>query len=60
MKLLLIFARLLQVVGMILLVYALYFGMIVESMEYEFMLLGAGGVVFFIGWSIQKAKFGRN
>ena len=54
---LLFFSRLLQMAGIILLAYALYFGIAVGSMGKELTLLGIGGVVFYIGWFIQKTKF---
>ena len=57
MKFLLLFARLLQMAGIVLCGYALYFGIVADSMSKEMMLLGIGGIVFYIGWSIQKSKF---
>jgi hypothetical protein len=56
MKPLLIFSRLLQICGIILLAYALYFGIAVDSMAKEMLLLCIGGVVFYIGWLIQKTR----
>ncbi|MGR3220216.1 MAG: hypothetical protein ACUZ8H_10420 [Candidatus Anammoxibacter sp.] len=56
-NILLVFARLMQVAGIILLVYALYFGIAVGSMGKELTLLGIGAIIFYIGWAIQNAKF---
>ena len=56
-NILLVVARLLQVFGMVLCAYALYFGMAVDSMSKEMMFLGIGGVVFYLGWAIQRTKF---
>ncbi|MGR3179490.1 MAG: hypothetical protein ACUZ8E_15715 [Candidatus Anammoxibacter sp.] len=55
-NILLFFSRLMQVAGIILLAYALYFGIAAGSMGKELMLLGIGGIVFYIGWAIQKTK----
>jgi len=52
-----ILSRFLQVFGIILLAYALYFGIAADSMSKELMLLGIGGSVFYIGWAIQRTKF---
>ncbi len=52
-----ILSRLLQVLGIILLAYALYFGIAADSMSKELMLLGIGGTIFYIGYAIQKARF---
>ncbi|MGR3320003.1 MAG: hypothetical protein ACUZ8O_16160 [Candidatus Anammoxibacter sp.] len=56
-NILLFFSRLMQIAGIILLAYALYFGIAVGSMGKELTLLGVGGVIFYIGWAIQKAQF---
>lgn len=57
MKFLFIVARLLQVFGMVLCGYALYFGVVMESMSKEFMFLGIGGCLFYLGWAILRVKF---
>lgn len=50
-----IFSRLLQILGIILLAYALYFGIVAGSMARELTLLCIGGIVFYTGWFIQRA-----
>ena len=51
-----ILSRFLQVLGIVLLAYALYFGIAADSMSKELMLLAIGGSVFYIGWAIQKSQ----
>lgn len=53
-NLIFIFSRILQVMAIILLAYALYFGIALDSMAREMMLLCIGGIIFYIGWLLQK------
>jgi hypothetical protein len=51
---LILIARILQILGMLLLVEGLYFGIFKHSMNKEIMCVGIGIVVFYIGRLLQK------
>ncbi len=50
------FARILQIVGIILVFDALYFGIAKDSMKKEVLLLFAGAIVFYVGRMFEKRK----
>lgn len=47
-------ARILQVIGIILVLDALYFGIAKDSMKIEVLLLFIGGVIFYVGRIFEK------
>jgi hypothetical protein len=50
-----ILAKTLQVMGFLTMPWALWFGMAQDDMGSELLLLGLGGVVFFLGWKMEQA-----
>ncbi|HLG29981.1 MAG TPA: hypothetical protein VI387_07200 [Candidatus Brocadiales bacterium] len=47
-------SKILQIFGIFLLGEALYFGIFRHSMNKEMILLAIGGLVFYVGWVMQK------
>ena len=47
-------ARILQIIGIILVLDALYFGIAKDSMKMEVLLLFIGGMVFYVGRIFEK------
>jgi len=48
------FARILQIIGIILVLNALYFGIARDSMKMEVLLLFLGGMIFYVGRIVEK------
>lgn len=48
------FAKILQLIGIILVLNALYFGIGKDSMKVEVILLFSGGMVFYVGRIVEK------
>ncbi|MDN3510245.1 MAG: hypothetical protein QY310_02455 [Candidatus Jettenia sp. CY-1] len=46
--------RIVQIVGMIVALDALYFGIVRDSMKLEVLLLFIGAVIFYLGRSLEK------
>ena len=49
-----ILAKALQVMGFLTMPWALWHGMAQDDMTAELLLLGVGGIIFFLGWKIEK------
>ena len=50
------FARILQIIGIIFALDALYFGIARDSMKKEVLFLFIGGVIFYVGRMLEKRK----
>ncbi len=50
------FARILQIIGIIFALDALYFGIAKDSMKMEVLSLFVGGVIFYVGRMLEKRK----
>lgn len=50
------FAKIVQLIGIILVLNALYFGIAKDSMKVEVLLLFSGGMVFYAGRIVEKRK----
>ncbi|MDR4506807.1 MAG: hypothetical protein MRJ65_00990 [Candidatus Brocadiaceae bacterium] len=48
------FARVIQIIGIIIVLDALYFGIVKDSMKMEVILLFAGSMVFYTGRMFEK------
>ena len=48
------FAKILQIIGIILVLNALYFGIARDSMKIEVLLLFLGGMIFYVGRIVEK------
>lgn len=48
------FAKILQIIGIILVLNALYFGIARDSMKMEVFLLFLGGMIFYVGRMFEK------
>lgn len=48
------FSRIIQIIGMVTALDSLYFGIVKESMKMEMLLLFIGGVVFYLGRSLER------
>ena len=48
------FARILQIIGIVLVLEALYFGIAKDSMKMEVVFLFLGGVIFYVGRGFEK------
>ncbi len=49
-------SRILQIVGIILVLYALYFGIAKDSMKLEILFLFIGAMVFYVGRIFERRK----
>ncbi|MDN3513259.1 MAG: hypothetical protein NG747_02525 [Candidatus Brocadia sp.] len=47
-------AKILQIIGIIVVLDALYFGIAKDSMKMEVLLLFVGGVIFYVGRIVEK------
>lgn len=47
-------AKILQIIGIIVVLDALYFGIVKDSMKLEVLLLFVGGVIFYVGRMVEK------
>ncbi|KKO20579.1 MAG: hypothetical protein L3J18_12880 [Candidatus Brocadia sp.] len=50
------FAKILQLIGIILALNALYFGIAQDSMKTEVLLLFLGGMIFYVGRMFEKRR----
>ncbi len=50
------FAKIVQLIGIILVLNALYFGIAKDSMKVEVLLLFIGGMVFYAGRIVEKRR----
>jgi len=50
------FGRILQIIGILLVFYSLYFGIAKDSMKTEVLFLFIGGVVFYAGRIVEGRK----
>lgn len=50
------FARILQIIGIIIVLDALYFGIARDSMKMEVLLLFIGGMVFYVGRYFDRKR----
>ncbi len=49
-------AKILQIIGIIVVLEALYFGIAKDSMKMEVLLLFIGGMIFYVGRIFEKKK----
>lgn len=49
-------AKILQIIGIIVVLDALYFGIVKDSMKMEVLLLFIGGMIFYVGRIVEKKK----
>lgn len=49
-------ARILQIIGIIVVLEALYFGIVKDSMKMEVLFLFIGGMIFYVGRIFEKRK----
>ncbi len=47
-------ARILQLIGLGIVGYGLFVGLVEEDLSLELIIGGIGGAVFFVGWWLQK------
>lgn len=49
-------AKILQIIGIIVVLDALYFGIAKDSMKLEILLLFIGGMIFYVGRIVEKKR----
>ncbi len=49
-------ARILQIIGIIVVLEALYFGIVKDSMKMEVLFLFIGGMIFYVGRIFERRK----